>query len=95
MNSQTTKANGLGEWLSGNIVPLLSIAAVAGMSYASLAETRSKVDENQRVIMARLDAIEQRQVNNANALTCAVRTVDRLSDRAGVQAPCNMAGAIR
>lgn len=90
-----TKPNALVEWLAANLVAVLGFFAVVGMSYATLAETRSKVDDNQRVIMARLDAIEARQVNNANALSCTVRTLDRLQDRAGIAAPCSMVEAIR
>lgn len=97
--SGPTKASALsealGQWIGANLFAVIAIIAAGAQGWASITALQEKVERNQAAIMARLDAIEARQVNNADALSCTVRTLDRLQDRAGIAAPCKLAEAIR
>lgn len=86
--SSATSSNPLIEWVSANLVAVMGFVAMAVMAWATLGQVQARVDENQREILQRLDAIDARLTEQDEARACLIRNVDRLADRAGVTLPC-------
>ncbi len=86
--SQPTKSNALSDWIAQNLWAILSITAMVGTGWASIGALQTRVDENQRAIIQRLDSIDARLTRQDVARTCMIRNIDRLADRSGVALPC-------
>lgn len=85
---------GWGAWVSQNLFAILAAGAVMLQGYASAqtATTKDMGRLNERLgdLEARMKSLEGTQSRRYYFLQCAVRTLDRLVDKAGVRAPCPM-----
>lgn len=74
------------EWVQKNLLALLGMLAAAYGGFI----TGTTTTENRLLnLEARLSAVEAREKEQAPITQCVVRTLDRLTDKAGVSSPCS------
>lgn len=92
--SNENEAHGFKAWVAANLWQLICAAFVFGGGYMSVNSRINTLEQavvaNQQSMMNELRAIREDLQRNEQHRLCMVRTLDKLSDRAGIQTPCEL-----